>query len=160
MAMAGLMLLVTSVTNGPFNFGFKVAWFVLVVILNICALAMHVRGYQYLGTKVGSAPLNLSARVVSILIFLFGAAMAASSVPTNNVALGHLINMLVGITLLLFIAVACVFAVVLIRQYKRLGIIAVLSTGFLLFPLFFWSPWPTIILLMPSTYLLFREAKG
>mgnify|MGYP001588103454 CR=1 len=122
-------------------------------LVYLCAV-MHIRGFVYLGSKLGSVFLKWSSFALCATLILFCLTLMAALpfTPDPFPALEVFVSILLGVAgISFFIAMATL--------YKRLGVITFLVGLNLLWVYFVWFPPWGSLLFIPSAYLLFRESN-
>ena len=119
-----------------------------------CAV-MHIRGFVYLGSKLGSVFLKWSSFALCATLSLFClTSMAILPLSPNAFpALEVFVTILLG-------TAGISFFVAMATLYKKLGVITFLAGLNLLWVYLVWIPPWGVLLLIPSTYLLFRESNS
>ncbi len=133
----------------------------LAIFLFTLTFVLHIKGFVYLGRKVGSFFLVRSAQAMIVALVLVEVLVMANIlfVTDNDPELARFTDAFIGLFAFLFIAAALSYGVAIARLYKRLGVFAVGSAFIGLSFVFMWQPWPAILLFIPSTILFFRESR-
>jgi hypothetical protein len=132
----------------------------LAIFLFISSFIAHIRGFVFLGRKLRKPFLERSAQAAAITLAFFGLSVMARIFfgVSGYYEVEKLADGCLGLLWLLFIIAASSFGIAVVRLYKDFGFVAMWSGAVGLSMFFMWYPWPAILLVLPSTILLFRAS--
>lgn len=136
----------------------------VVLELALCVLFAtflgHIWGYVYLGNKLNSRFLKVSAQTLMVVFLLYGILVIYDTFMLSQRLDTSFMNALIWLSLMLYIIPAIAFSIAVIRLYKIFGVVAIVSAFLILIPLFVWNTWllALISISISSTYLLFKAS--
>jgi len=117
---------------------------------------MHIRGFAYLGSKLNSSFLKWSSYAFCTALGTFCLAMTITLPFVNNSffdAMGTFVAVLVWIA-------GIAFMIAIVKLYKRLGVFVFPIALNIFWMYFIWlQVLLAILIIIPSTYLLYRESN-
>lgn len=132
-------------------------------VIALIAFTVHLWGYAQLGEKIGNHLLQKSARVAAWSSGLYTLFVVVGVVSMRGMlAMGTLTQAVVWLSYAILVpygVAACVLAFSLIRSFKKVGLIGILSIPLFSFPILLFSQWLMILFAIPSTLFLFRQSK-
>lgn len=159
-ASAIFFLTEPTISNLFENFMVRFLLLEFAIGLFIFSFVEHIRGFVFLGRKLGIPSLEKSAQAMAITLAFFGSSIMTSVLfgADHDYELRTYANYFVIFFALPSAIAALSFGIAVTRHRRDLGTMAVCSAPLGLSILFMWQPWPAIFLVLPSIFLLFRAS--
>ena len=142
-------------------FGIRMLMYVCAIVTYIASFIVHLEGYVYLGQRMESNALLISARsIMGCLVFFMLALLASIFSDIEHEEAVDFLNGIVGISVALLAVPSLVFAISLGKMYKRFGPLALICA--LLTPIMIltmWRPWAAALVVALSVYFLSRVSN-
>ncbi len=155
------ILVISAAYTLTTSFTVQLLMLVVALVLYIATLVAHIQGYVYLGKKCNSVFLIRSAQLVIGGLVFFGIAYIAWILAV--LAFGEyepLAIAVLGLSVILLLVPALLFAVAILRMYRLWGITTIASAALVPAAVFIVQPWPTALVVAISTYFFYRATKG
>ncbi len=161
-AVCVFVLALPSVYEVAASFTIQSVMLLASILLYIVTLVAHMQGYVYLGRKYDSVLMVRSTQFIMAGLVFFGIVVIAATVaePWLTPFEVYFANAAIGFFTMLLLIPALLFAVGMVRMYKKLGIWTIVAAC--ISPaavIFIWKPWFVALIVAVSAYFFYRESR-